>query len=193
MHVPNQTEGRWLMVQIIARQNYSNPGREWKGSWCITTGAWALFSFTTMDRSTAIVFGSPAASPAAAPWFRVASSVFCSSPPANCCAGAGFSPISTAGAAPKQRLTCFFLMMLYSWVGINTRSPLFTRFSGMCELSLVQEGIYKVLLVNISLCWKIGLRREKSRAGSKLDTFTTKYQGSSSFSKETKKGIFNCW
>ena len=36
----------------------------------------------------------------------------------------------------------------------------------------------------------MGFRREKSRAGSKLYTFTTKYLGSSSFSKETKKKAF---
>ena len=189
MHVPNQTEGRWLTVQIIARRNYSNPGREWKGSWCITTGAWALFSFTTMDRSTAMSLAHLLLRQQLHPDFRwpPPSSVLLLLLTVSC---VGFSPVSTARAAPKQlqlhSLTIGFGIVL-------TRADPCSRLSGMCELSLVQEGIYKVLLVNISLCWKIGLRREKSRAGSKLDTFTTKYQGSSSFSKETKNGIFNCW
>lgn len=157
------------------KQNYSSPGREWKGNWCITTGA--VFSFTTMALSTAI-FGSLASPPAA------------SSSLAACCfldrysdASGGFFP-STAGAptkhlqSPRTISRAFFFPddnLLLGWC----------FFFSVCEVLLIQEPIYKGA-GNISLCWRMGAwggsrlhaprpaAEERSRADSKLCTFTTK-------------------
>lgn len=133
-----------------AKQNYSSPGREWKGNWCITMGV--VFSFTTMALSTCIL-GS-VASPVAASWSLAACCLLGSSD-----GGGGFFSF-IAGAAPKHVKSprsislAFLSFFLFCRTTIYSDLGLVFCFS-VCEVILVQEPIYKGD-GNISLSWRMG-------------------------------------